>query len=145
MVVVVMDGALLRYRVLRSLAVPDEAFLLRQGYGGHGSEGRAKEEGYEGHPSLREGWCGREDSNLYGLPHQLLRLARLPFRHARMRRFAKVLRNARDEKSRAFVRYAAGSSGAVGPWTGSSGEGSSSGADSSAGVSSDRKSTRLNS
>jgi hypothetical protein len=37
-------------------------------------------------PAFGEGrymvWCRREDSNLHGLPHQILNLARLPFRHA---------------------------------------------------------------
>ena len=30
-----------------------------------------------------KGWCGRRDSNSYAFRHQILSLARLPFRHAR--------------------------------------------------------------
>ncbi len=29
-------------------------------------------------------WCGRRDLNSYAMRHQILSLARLPFRHARM-------------------------------------------------------------
>ena len=31
----------------------------------------------------KDDWCGRRDSNSYALRHQILSLARLPFRHAR--------------------------------------------------------------
>ena len=31
-------------------------------------------------------WCGRRDLNSYAVRHQILSLARLPFRHARVRR-----------------------------------------------------------
>ena len=35
---------------------------------------------------MRKGcsWCGRRDLNSYALRHQILSLARLPFRHARL-------------------------------------------------------------
>ncbi len=32
-------------------------------------------------------WCGRRDLNSYALRHQILSLARLPFRHARPNRY----------------------------------------------------------
>ena len=36
--------------------------------------------------SLARGWCAREDLNLQPLRDQILSLARLPFRHARILR-----------------------------------------------------------
>ena len=33
---------------------------------------------------IKETLCGRRDSNSYALRHQILSLARLPFRHARV-------------------------------------------------------------
>ena len=33
---------------------------------------------------VKQMWCGRRDLNSYVVRHQILSLARLPFRHARM-------------------------------------------------------------
>ncbi len=34
-------------------------------------------------------WCGRRDLNSYAMRHQILSLARLPFRHARMNKLVR--------------------------------------------------------
>ena len=43
-------------------------------------------------------WCGRRDLNSYALRHQILSLARLPFRHARLHRPRRVVTHPRLER-----------------------------------------------